>query len=78
MTKNYKNTMSDATFVSKIDHLSPNRSVSNPKYGTVKCTCSAKMSKNGKRQFSVSQSKKAANRGGYDFGTLMSAFGLHR
>lgn len=76
MTK--KNNMTDTQFVSRIDHLTKGRSVTSDKFGTVKCTCSAKMSRNGKRQFSISGSKIAKNRGGYDFATVMKSFGLHR
>ena len=65
-------------FVHRIDALTQGHTTSEPGFGTVKCVKAAKASKNGKRLFSVSGSKIADNRGGYTFGKLMAAFGLHR
>lgn len=71
-------TTNTVSFVRNIDRLHVGRSTSLKGYGTVKLVKSAKSSKNHKRQFSVSGSTKTANRGGYTFGQLMSAFGLSR
>lgn len=70
--------MDNKTIKSKINHLTPNRSVSLEGLGVITCTKSAKCSRSGKRMFSVSKSKVAANRGNYTFDDLVKTFGLNK
>ena len=62
----------------RIDALVCGRSTMVPGLGLVKCTHAARNTPNHKRKFSVSKSKVAVNRGGYDFATLAKAFNIHR
>ena len=68
--------VSKSTLAHRIDSLVAGRSVVLPDLGVVKCTQSARASKDHKRKFSVSKSNVAANRGGYTFSDLMYAFDL--
>ncbi len=65
---------SNDPFFLKIRYLHAGGTISSPKFGTVKCTKSAKDSYRGEKLFSVSKSKKAVNRGNYTFGELCEAF----
>lgn len=65
---------SNDPFFLKVRYLHTGASISSPKFGTIKCTKSAKDSYRGEKLFSVSKSKKAINRGNYTFGELCETF----
>lgn len=73
---NSAKSVSKSTLAHRIDSLVAGRSVVLPDLGVVKCTQSARASKDRKRKFSVSKSNVAANRGGYTFSDLMYALDL--
>lgn len=73
---NATKSVSKSTLAHRIDSLVAGRSVVLPDLGVVKCTQSARASKDHKRKFSVSKSKVVVNRGGYTFSDLMDAFNL--
>lgn len=70
--------LNHSKFVHRIDALVEGKRTSEPGFGVVKCVKAAKKTKNHQRQFSVSGSTIAKNRGGYTFAKLMEAFGIHR
>lgn len=73
---NVTKTANSRAIAHRINSLVTGRSTVLPNLGVVKCTQSARSSKDHKRKFSVSKSKVAVNRGGYTLSDLMDAFGL--